>query len=201
MSHHDTANTLYQATQAAEQKFEYFITGAIGAMFAYSVQSFIPRCIDSIFAALEPVAIICFAVAFLCGLRRMECLFNFLGISYEKNLALGDAKVTEEALRRMAADPIQYRLREGLSVEAVAKDAQADRSRAKSADPLLDSLGKKVRTLHHWRNRLMIAGFFLIFSARIVTPYLTSPKRPIPRPVPVSQPVPTSQPSTNPAKN
>jgi len=40
---HEVAKTLYQANHEAGQKFEYFVTGAIGAMFAYSVQNYAPE--------------------------------------------------------------------------------------------------------------------------------------------------------------
>ena len=144
---HENAKILYQATQAAEQKFEYFLTGAIGAMFAYTVQNYTPHRLDFSASTLEPIAIICLAGAFFCGLKRIECLFHVLGISYQKNQEIGDAQVTEDAIRMIVTEPHKHQPRQGSSLESISEEAQAHRDRARSAEPLLDSLGTKVRRL------------------------------------------------------
>jgi hypothetical protein len=192
---HENAKILYQATQAAEQKFEYFLTGAIGAMFAYTVQNYTPHRLDFSASTLEPIAIICLAGAFFCGLKRIECLFHVLGISYQKNQEIDDAQVTETAIRMIVTEPEKHQPRQGSSLESLAKEAQAHRGRAQSAEPLLDSLGTKVRHYYTWRNGLMLAGFSLIVAAKIAVPYSTPTKQPIPSPTPpVVLPTPPTSP-------
>ncbi|MES2997135.1 MAG: hypothetical protein V4733_10040 [Verrucomicrobiota bacterium] len=181
---HEKANLLYQATKAAEQQFEYFLTGAIGAMFAYTVQNYTPHRLDLSPSTLEPLAIVCLAGAFFCGLKRIECLFHHSGISYQKFQELGDAQVTEDAIRLIVTQPEKHQPRQGSTIESIAKDAQAHRSRAQSADPLLDSLGTQVRRYYTWRNSLMLAGFSLIVAAKIAAPYFAPTKPPIPAPTP-----------------
>lgn len=170
---YENAKILYQATQAAEQKFEYFLTGAIGAMFAYTVQNYTPQRLHLTPSTLEPIAIICLAGAFFFGLKRLECLFHKLGISYEQHQEIGYAQVTEEAIRRLVTEPSKYQLRPGSTIESLEKEAQAHRSRAQTAEPLLDSLETTVQHYYTWRNSLMLAGFSLVVAAKIASPYST----------------------------
>lgn len=170
---HEVAKTLYQASHEAGQKFEYFITGAIGAMFAYSVQNYTPQVLGWNPQTLEPVAILCLAASFFCGLKRIEARYHELGISYEKHQALGDAKAMEDTLRLIHEDPLRHIPRQ--SIEKIQKSLEIQASRAKSADPILDKLGRQMGILYRIRNYLMIAGFLLLVCAKIGTPYL-SPK-------------------------
>jgi hypothetical protein len=175
---HENAKVLYQANQAAGQKYEYFLTGAIGAMFAYSVQGYIPKRLDFTPVTLEPIAIVCFAAAFICGLKRIEGLFHHLGVSYEMNQALGDATEAEKALRLIAEEPHTHQPREGVSVESIQGEANAWRDRAQSADTKLDLLNLKGQSLYSWRNRLMITGVALIVCARVANPYFVNHPEP-----------------------
>ena len=195
---HENAKILYQATQSAEQKFEYFLTGAIGAIFAYSVQNYTPTRIDLSPSILEPIAIVCLAGAFFCGLKRIECLFHHLGISYQKNQELGDAQVTEDALRLIVLEPHKHQPRRGSSIELIVEEAASHRSRAQSAEPLLDSLNTKVRLFYKWRNYLMFAGFFLVFLARVLSPYSSMLKQSPQQSDSRTTPAPQSRPNSNP---
>jgi hypothetical protein len=176
---HENAKVLYQASHEAQQKFEYFLTGAIGAMFAYTAQTYTPKKIDFSPATLEPIAIICFAVAFFLGLRRLDCLYHILGISYEKTHADADAAVIQKALR-MIEDDDRLSYQPGTSLEEMEKELEWNRSRSRSAKPSLDDLHTKISTFYNWRSRLLIAGFALIFLARVLSPYFaaTTPQKP-----------------------
>lgn len=191
---HEVAKTLYNASHEAGQKLEYFITGVIGAMFAYSVQNYTPHIIGWDARTLEPIAILCLAVSFFCGLKRIEAHYHHLGISYEKNQAIGDAKVMDEALRLIHADPLRHQPRQ--SIEDIQKSLEISVSRAKSATPILDRLDRQIGALYRARNWLMLAGFFLIVAAKIADPYSTTTKQPTQAPTPpvVSPTAPTSPP-------
>jgi hypothetical protein len=171
---HEVAKTLYDDAHEARQKFEYFITGAIGAMFAYTVQNYTPRRLDLTPSTLEPIAIVCLAVAFFCALKRIESHYHHLGINYEKNQALGDAKALEEALRLIHTDPVRHQPRQ--SIEEIQKSLEIQVSRAKSAAPILDMLDRRMGKLYHLRNYLMAAGFLLIFCAKAGSPYFAPTK-------------------------
>ena len=172
---HENAKILYQASHEAQQKFEYFLTGAIGAMFAYTAQTYTPKKLDFSPSTLEPIAIICFAVAFFLGLRRLDCLYHILGISYEKTDADVDAAVIQKTLRMIEDDHLpSYQL--GTSVEEMEKDLEWNRTRSRSAKPILDDLNTKIRTFYSWRSRLLIAGFALIVLARVLSPYSAATK-------------------------
>jgi len=173
---HENAKILYKASQEAQQKFEYFLTGAIGAMFAYTAQTYTPKKLDFSPSTMEPVAIICFAVAFYFGIRRIDCLYHHLGISSQEAQALGDAKELENALRMVAENPLVCTPRAGMTVSKIESDLEHLRSRAQSAKTILKKLDDKVGSFYTWRNRLMLAGFFLIFLGRVLSPYYTTTK-------------------------
>lgn len=181
---HESAKILYQVTQSAEQKFEYFLTGAIGAMFAYTVQNYTPHRLDFSPSTLEPIAIICLAGAFICGLKRIECVFHVSGIGYQQHQEIGDAEKKEAAIWMIVTEPEKHQARQGSTLESLEKEAQAHRGRAQSAEPLLDSLNTKVKRYYTYRNRLMHAGFFLVVVAKIAVPYSNPPKQPNPAPTP-----------------
>lgn len=168
---HENAKILYQAAQEAQQKFEYFLTGAIGAMFAYTAQNYKPRTLDWSPSVLELASIGCFAVAFFLGLRRLDCLYHILGISSQKDQALGDAKVLNEAIRLIETNPMNCQPRSGSSIQDLAEERDADLRRAKSAKPILDTLNGKIVSFYRWRNFLMIGGFTLIVASKVWSPY------------------------------
>jgi len=169
---HENAKILYQAAQDAQQKFEYFLTGAIGAMFAYTAQTYTPKKLDWTTSALEPVAIICFAVAFFLGIMRLDCLYHHLGISSQQAQAEGDSKEIEKALRVIEADPLLRTPWSGNNPLQIEEELRRSRSRAESAKPILAKLDGKIYSYYTWRNRLMVAGFSLIVVAKVATPYL-----------------------------
>lgn len=177
---HKVAKTLYQANHEAGQKFEYFVTGAIGAVFAYSVQNYDPQVLAWNPQTLEPIAILCLAVSFFCGLKRIEARYHELGISYEKNQSLGDAKAMEDALRLIHEDPVRHQPRQ--SIEEIQKALDTQVSRSQSAAPILDKLGRQMGILYRIRNYLMIAGFLLLVAAKVGTPYFAPTTTPSPPP-------------------
>jgi hypothetical protein len=172
---HDTSKILYQAAQDSQQKFEYFFTGAIGAMFAYTAQTYTPKKLDLSPSTLEPLAIICFAIAFFLGLRRLDCLYHILGISSEEAHARGNAQETKKAIRMIEANPFECQPKPSITLEQMRKDYEWNIKRAESAKPLLDNLQAKVGSFYNWRNHLMIAGFSLIVLSRILSPYFDPP--------------------------
>ena len=147
-------------------------------MFAYSVQNYTPAVLGWTPQTLEPAAILCLAVSFFCGLKRLEAHYHHLGISYEKNQALGDAQEIQKALKQAephlgALPPLQQEYMDGWR-----KKMEAQHSRAKSADPILDKLDRQMGFLYHSRNRLMMAGFLLLVCSKIGTPYFSPTDKP-----------------------
>jgi len=168
---HENAQLLYKAAQEAQQKFEYFLTGAIGAMFAYVVQTYTPQELDFSASTLEPISLVFFAVAFFLGLRRINFLYHMLGIGYEQAQASADAKEIEKALRQ--AEPYKETLSPQQDNYRKEWEMKRDwsRKRADSANPILEELDRKARLFYSCRNHLLIGGFVAMALARILEPY------------------------------
>ena len=176
---HENAKMFYDKSHEAHQKYEYFVTGAIGAMVAYTIQNYTPKKLGWSPSTLEPIAIICFAVAFYLCLRRLEYFYHILVLNSQQNQALSDADEMGKALRLHAEDPQGNKLRSGLSMESIAEDRDFHIRRSQSATPLLASIDKRVRAYYTWRGRLMIAGVVLFLAARILAPYHNNTNPPL----------------------
>ena len=178
---HENAKMFYDKSHEAHQKYEYFVTGAIGAMVAYTIQNYTPKKLGWSPSSLEPVAIICFAVAFFLCLRRLDNLYHILVLNSQKNQALGDADDLTKALCLHSEDPRNNKLRSGLSMESIAEDRDFHIRLSQSAIPLLSSIDRRVRLYYTWRDRLMIAGVVLLVAARLLGPYHDNTKPPPPK--------------------
>jgi hypothetical protein len=179
MSHED-AKILYQASHEAQQKFEYFLTGSIGAMFAYTVQTYTPKKLGLLPSTLEPIAIICFAAAFFFGLLRLGYVHRILGIRSHQAAAKGDVKRIESEFLEIAPYRDQLSSEEESNIQSWDGVLTRCKSRSESAKPLLADLDLNVRSYYVWRLRLMFVGFSLFVVARVLTPYFepSTPQKP-----------------------
>lgn len=165
---------MHKAAQEAQQKFEYFFTGAVGAMFAYTAQTYESQKFESFSNFLEPAALLMLALAFFFGLRRLDCLYRILGMNYEELHAAANAKELSKALEQAG------RSGQALSSEQeeFRKEWEAKRDasviREKQAGVHLKTLNQKSRFFYNARNILMVCGLLTIVVAKVLEPYGTS---------------------------
>ena len=167
----ENATLVYKAAQEAQQKFEYFLTGAVGAMFAYIAQTYTPHKLGWHASTLEPVSLLFLAVAFFLGLQRINCIYHILGMSYEQLMASSDAKEISKALQQAEPhkDTLPPQQREYM--EGWEKERDLSRDRAKQAGSHLEALNRKASAYYNARSLLLIAGFTAILAARVLAPY------------------------------
>src|ERR1035437_185974 len=63
---------VYAGVRDAQQKYDYFIAGVTGALFAYIAQTYTPRRIELNPSVFEPLALVFLALSFYLALRRIE---------------------------------------------------------------------------------------------------------------------------------
>ena len=63
---------LFARAQESQEKFDYFVCGISGALFAYLGPLYTPRKLAFDASLFEPLALSCFIVSFYMGLKRIE---------------------------------------------------------------------------------------------------------------------------------
>jgi hypothetical protein len=162
---------LYKATQDAQQRFEYFVTGVTGAMFAYISQTYTPQKIDFSASTLEPIALVFLAVSFFLGLMRINYLYHSLGMNYEQLEASESAKAIGQALRD--AEPHKNHLppEQQKYMNEWNQEMKALQDRSQVARGFVDKLNRQGETFYSLRNIFLVAGFASVALARILEPY------------------------------
>jgi hypothetical protein len=89
---------LYKKGKDSADKFDYFVCSIAGAIFAYTVQTYCPKPIDSGFSFLEPISLLLLAISFYLGMKRIELCVNLAHM--DKNLTASleakDSVVSEQ---------------------------------------------------------------------------------------------------------
>jgi hypothetical protein len=167
----ENAQLLYKAAHEAQQKFEYFLTGIIGAMFAYIVQTYTPQKLDWSASTLEPIALIFLAMSFFLGLHRINCIYHILGMSYEETVATDSCTEIRKALEQGEPHKDSLPPQQREYMEGWRKTMEVQQARAKSAASHVGALDQQSKLCYNLRNHLLIGGFVAILLARILAPY------------------------------
>jgi len=162
---------LYKATQEAQQRFEYFITGITGALFAYIAQTYTPQKIDFSASTLEPIALVFLAFSFFLGLLRINHMYHSLGMNYEQLEASESAKAIEKALRDAEPHKALLPPEQQKYMNEWTQEMKALRDRAQAAKGFVDQLNRQGMTFYSLRNILLLAGFASVVLAKILEPY------------------------------
>jgi hypothetical protein len=169
MSDSQPSLEIYKKGQDAADKFDYFVCGVAGAVFAYDAEHYVPRRLDFSFHSLESVSLLLLPLAFVCGVQKLRYsvrgthINHGLNDSEEKSLKLAleledDKKAKEpkygEASRQMMIQDIR---KHRANVDILA--AQLSK---------VDSVGRR------WyiaRDILLVSGFVAIYLSKVLQPY------------------------------
>ena len=98
---------IFKMSQAAWDKFDYFVCGSSGALFAYIAQTYVPQKLALWYPLLEPLALLLLAGSFVVGLLRIESC-GHLGTLNFKLLHAGEC--AGELTKFLASPPADDRL-------------------------------------------------------------------------------------------
>jgi hypothetical protein len=153
------------------QKFDYFVSGLTGAIFAYVAQTYSPKQLGFGASSIEPLALVLLAISFFIGLKRIESSNVMMRVNHEMLDASEKAGQAATAL-----DSGMALARDALSGKIVSRDQlefnrryQMDRSE-KAAEALQAVRAKGDRHYRH-RDLFLILGFIAILLAKILQPY------------------------------
>lgn len=164
---------VFKTSQAAWDKFDYFICSVAGALFAYIAQTYSPLRLSLGYPLFEPLALLFLSASFLVGLLRIECC-GHLGTLNSKQLHASEC--AGEIMKVLASPPasgVTFNVAAGYAHKI--EDLPALRIQfLNDVESLTSKIGiqqKRSLLLCKARNRLLILGFLMILSAKILQPY------------------------------
>lgn len=155
-----------------QNKFEYFVTGVAGALFAYIAQTYTPKALEWGPQSLEPLSLLLLSLAFFFGLKRIEATVEISRLNFEMldsnekagNMAEAILKGHGNGYNVYTGDPMRY-------AELPQKRAEY---RAQGVQAEIDLLGMVAKSAHYYSYRkiFLFGGFAAIFLAKILSPYM-----------------------------
>jgi len=155
------------------EKFDYFICGLAGALFAYIGEHYSPRKLDFGISALEPMALFFLASSFLFGLKRIEWNTCVKKVNAAMLDAAEKAGSTIEVLSKPRTTGVYINSETGDAYDAEAlrrRHAVYLKQRA-DLEPTLNKAMRKANRYYEIRDILLLLGFLMIFLAKILQPY------------------------------
>jgi hypothetical protein len=164
------ARALFDKQHEATVKYDYFVSGVSGAIFAYIAEHYTPQKLAFDFFLLEPLALLALALSMYFGLKRLETHRNFTALNHlltdceEKAIQVG--KVLEnptEGLKDLSGRK--------LSPEEIENERQQHAARARGYAKQVPALVKLARRYYKLRDRFLILGFAAILLSKVLQPY------------------------------
>ncbi len=181
----DKSMVAYQEGKDAQQKFDAFLVGICGALFAYIAQTYVPRKLALDPSIFDPLALVLLAISFFAGLKRMEAMmqasrFNFHILDSGKNIGS-----LMEIQAKGVTDGFFKSSGEILSVSEIPKVLDAYEKKRREARTLFEKSATTAQRCYRIRNLFLLLGFASIFLSKLLSPYFaatTTPKS-IPQPI------------------
>ena len=152
------------------QKFDYYLTGLLGASVVYLIKEYQPTIVGLNISTVELLAIICLIISLFAGITRIERNVTILRITHDllpretflKTLRMrspGQEILSEESLEVLSPEEIHAMEIEISETVKIAKEAR-------------DKLSRGSEILYSVRNVTLATGIILLLLAKVVKPYL-----------------------------
>jgi hypothetical protein len=157
--------------QESSEKFDYFVCGVAGALFAYIGQSYHPQKLVFGISVLEPISLLMLAASFFVGLKHLEMVLVVRRINF---LRLDAAEKIGGLTEALNSGPGPYYNATG--PEFLDRE-QTQALRKQYLDQMKLLVGDrevattKAATFYRVRNALLFLGFLAIFLSKILQPY------------------------------
>ncbi len=159
----------YDYYQDAVQRYDYFLTGLIGAVFTYNLQNLSPEKFNFSPYSLQIISLICFLAGFLLSifrLKRMERIYFLNFINLHNSEMKG--KLTNDISK-----PFVLNLETGdiLSNEQIQQQINEITKTSPNIIKEMDKERAKTKKYYKIREYLLILGFVLLVIAKIWNSY------------------------------
>ncbi|MDQ3495252.1 MAG: hypothetical protein M3485_06995 [Pseudomonadota bacterium] len=165
----ERSDKLYEASMAAQQKFDYFALGIVGALCAFVGESFEPTRLGYNPSTLEFVSLLMLVGSAVAGFLRIQ------GTNQLMRMNSHYLRMQEEkgALASALGSPIINRgTGEAFSADQVAAKVSALEEVVPTAREAMDTVGKATLRTYNARNWLLLVGFLLLLLSRVWAAYI-----------------------------
>ncbi len=152
------------------QRFEYFITGVIGALCAFIAQSFSPHKIGFNPSTLEFLSLVVLLVSFFFCLKRMENITNLFRLFHKKLhaseskgqlfLNIGKTPFVNAQTGNLYNTPTEVQIEIDAINDSLPKIIRD-----------IDKINSKIKNFYNYRNYTFYLGVFLLVYAKILLAY------------------------------
>jgi len=169
MERDQTVLELFRKGHEAADKFDYFVCTVAGAIFAYDAEHYVPRRLDFSFHSLESVSLLLLALAFYCGLKRIEASRTVTQLNH----GLVDCEDKAKHLSHLILDPTPTRHISGqiLDKSSLEQERQKYLTYAKANEIHIPRFVRKATRHQKMRDIFLLCGFVAIFLAKVLQPY------------------------------
>jgi hypothetical protein len=161
------ADTLFQHTKESAQKFEYFLLGVSLALLAYEGKTLVPQKLGFNAYTIGVSALFLLVLSVIAGFRHVESMIATSSLNH-------DVLTAQIKRSRLAKGEFMYESFTGKELTAEERDRALFELRGVE-DRLTKHLDRAIIRSYYWnriRMYLLIAGFVLLISAKILEPYL-----------------------------
>ena len=161
----------FAGARDGQQKFDYFVTGLTGALFAYVAQTYVPKRIGFDAATLEPLALTFLAASFFLGLRRIETTIRVMSLNHEMLDSSEKAGRMTEAMAKGVTRGFNPHSGAFIEPGEIPRRRAELMSRARAAEKALLKAIERGSTHYKSRNLLLVGGFAAFILSKVFAPY------------------------------
>lgn len=162
---------VFSGFREAQQKFDYFVTGISGALFAYIAQTYTPERIAFSPAILEPASLVCLAVSFFLGVRRIATYVTTVKLNHDMLDHGEKAGSCTDAMLNGGHTMFDRQSGEVASRHDFEVQRQFHMKQAESARIDMELASSRFERIGYHRDWWLYCGFGAIFLSKILAPY------------------------------
>ena len=164
------SNDLFSKEHTSSEKFDYFVCGIGGALFAYLGQAYIPQKFESWSQCLTPLALICLTLSFYSGFRRIQISNELTKLNkemlqaHERIVNFTSALNTNDSSFVSGTGEIHTR-------EMLEQFRKDEEKMVEETNKLAFTKTDLANRCGKFRDGLLFIGFLAILFSKIVQPY------------------------------
>jgi len=161
----------FDGARDGQSKFDYFVAGLTGAMFAYIVQTYTPKILSFTPDVLEPFSLLLLAVSFFLALKRIEASNLVQGCNYEHLDFAEKAGGMTEAMMKVTGVGYNVHSGEAIHPSDLPGKREVYMQMATEAEQASQLYARRAEVWYRYRNLFLLAGFSAIFLSKLLQPY------------------------------
>jgi len=167
----DRSDGLLNAAREAQQKFDYFMLGVIGAVCAYIGQNFTAVRIGLNSGTVELVALLLLVLSATFGFLRIQATTKLMRVN---SLHLRMQEDRGALMAHKGSPVINKATGEIYDAETIGAKIEVITEFLPTSEKSMKRLGKRASNYYSARNWLLLVGFLTLIAAKLVAAYSTA---------------------------